>query len=148
MARYHLNTRTGNPGLCRAVKRCPFGDLEQDHYNSKAEAPAALEQEYGGSLANLKASRGDSRELRLAEENLPKLFAQLQEERFVASENARLAALQELRSKAGEHWYSNGVVELNIYNDELSWGEGYRLVNSRSIAPPTLRRIFKAQVNQ
>ena len=43
MARYHINPRTGNPGICRAKKSCPFGDLATAHYSSKTEARRAYE---------------------------------------------------------------------------------------------------------
>jgi hypothetical protein len=45
MSKYHINPRTGNPGICRAIKVCPFGDLEKAHYSSKEEAREAYETE-------------------------------------------------------------------------------------------------------
>jgi hypothetical protein len=44
MARYHINPKTGNPGICRATKVCPFGDLEADHYSTSQDARTAYEQ--------------------------------------------------------------------------------------------------------
>src|SRR5690606_16781883 len=44
MAKYHIDP-AGNPGLCRATKRCPFGDLTQDHYESEPMARKAYEIE-------------------------------------------------------------------------------------------------------
>jgi len=44
MTKYHINPETGNPGVCRATKRCRFGDLESDHFESKEAARAAFEQ--------------------------------------------------------------------------------------------------------
>lgn len=44
MARYHLNPKTGDPGVCRATVACPYGDLARDHYGSKEEARAAYER--------------------------------------------------------------------------------------------------------
>ena len=44
MAKYHLNPETGNPGICKATKRCRFEGLT-DHYGSKEEAQAAYEAE-------------------------------------------------------------------------------------------------------
>ena len=44
MARYHINPKTGKPGVCRATKSCPFGDMEADHYPSVAAAQAAFEE--------------------------------------------------------------------------------------------------------
>lgn len=38
MVKYHINPKTGNPGLCRAVKICPFGDITEDHYPTKDAA--------------------------------------------------------------------------------------------------------------
>jgi hypothetical protein len=43
MARYHINPKTGNPGICRAKEQCPFGDAS-NHYDSKEEAHKAYEQ--------------------------------------------------------------------------------------------------------
>ena len=37
MANYHINPETGEPGICRAKKNCPFGNLDS-HYSSKEEA--------------------------------------------------------------------------------------------------------------
>ncbi len=43
MSRYHINPATGEPGICRATKVCPFGDLATAHYSSKTEARHACE---------------------------------------------------------------------------------------------------------
>lgn len=43
MGKYHVNKTTGRVALCRAVKRCPFGDLQDDHYASRAEALQVFE---------------------------------------------------------------------------------------------------------
>ena len=42
MAKYHINPKTGEPGLCHAVKSCPFGG-DDAHYSSKTEARQAFE---------------------------------------------------------------------------------------------------------
>lgn len=42
-ARYHFNNITGRVGKCRAKKKCPFGDMDKDHYNTKEEAAKAFE---------------------------------------------------------------------------------------------------------
>lgn len=43
MAKFHINAKTGTPGLCRSVKgQCPFGSDAQ-HYSSKESAQAAFE---------------------------------------------------------------------------------------------------------
>ncbi len=47
-ARYHLNNQ-GEPGLCRATKKCPFGTADE-HYDSVEEAAAAFEALQGGSF--------------------------------------------------------------------------------------------------
>ena len=44
MARYHINPKTGNPGICRAKSSCPFGDLTADHFDSPEAARAAYEK--------------------------------------------------------------------------------------------------------
>lgn len=44
VAKYHINPDTGEVGACRARTRCPFGDLEEDHYASRADATRAYEK--------------------------------------------------------------------------------------------------------
>lgn len=41
--RYHINAK-GNPYPCKAAVKCPFGDLEKDHYDSKGAALKAYEE--------------------------------------------------------------------------------------------------------
>lgn len=41
---FHINPSTGDVGVCRAKKACPFGDLESDHYSSREEAFLAYER--------------------------------------------------------------------------------------------------------
>jgi hypothetical protein len=57
MAKYHINPKTGNPGVCHAKKSCPFGDLQSDHYNSKEDARNAYENKMGTN--NLAATSED-----------------------------------------------------------------------------------------
>lgn len=40
---FHVNPATGEPGKCRARYECPFGDLENAHYETAAEARSAFE---------------------------------------------------------------------------------------------------------
>lgn len=43
MAKFHINSKTGEPGLCRAVgEGCPFGGTDE-HYTSKEAAQKAYE---------------------------------------------------------------------------------------------------------
>jgi len=42
MSAYHINPKTGNPGVCHAKKACPFGD-KFEHYSTKEEARDAYE---------------------------------------------------------------------------------------------------------
>lgn len=44
MPRYHINPSTGDSGLCHATVKCPFGDLESDHYPDRASAQKAYEK--------------------------------------------------------------------------------------------------------
>jgi len=44
MPKFHIDP-AGNPGQCRATKRCPYGDLSEDHYGSEAEARKSYELE-------------------------------------------------------------------------------------------------------
>lgn len=44
MPRYHINRRTGTPGVCKAQIKCPFGDLISEHYDSREEAQLAYEK--------------------------------------------------------------------------------------------------------
>jgi hypothetical protein len=44
MPRYHINPETGNPGVCHAKTKCPFGDIQSEHFDSKDEARSAYEK--------------------------------------------------------------------------------------------------------
>lgn len=44
MARFHVNSKTGQPGRCTAQHACPFGDLQADHYDNEAAARHAYEK--------------------------------------------------------------------------------------------------------
>lgn len=50
MTKYHINSNTGNPGLCKATKSCPFGDLTKDHYETKQAAQQAFEKQMNTAL--------------------------------------------------------------------------------------------------
>lgn len=52
---YHVNPETGNPNVCRAKKRCPFGG-ETAHWTSAAEARTAYERQV--ELSGMRALRG------------------------------------------------------------------------------------------
>jgi hypothetical protein len=43
MDKYHINPETGNPGLCSAKVKCPFGG-DDVHYFSKEAAQKAFEE--------------------------------------------------------------------------------------------------------
>lgn len=43
MSKFHINPNTGNPGPCSAEKKCPYGDLEKDHYPTPEIARTAYE---------------------------------------------------------------------------------------------------------
>lgn len=47
--KYHFNTKTGNPNICRAEKNCPFGG-DEVHYPSKEEARKGYEARQQGSF--------------------------------------------------------------------------------------------------
>lgn len=42
-AKFHIND-AGVAGACHAKEKCPFGDLTEDHYESREQAQAAYEQ--------------------------------------------------------------------------------------------------------
>src|SRR5579875_3946556 len=84
MARYHINPATGNPGICRARKSCPFGDLDTEHYSSKNEARRAYEKKM-----NLKKV-SESRRLRI--EQGKKITVTPEEARLSSATSGRLEA--------------------------------------------------------
>ena len=43
--KYHINPGTGEPGICTATQRCPFGDLATEHYSSPEAAREAYEKQ-------------------------------------------------------------------------------------------------------
>lgn len=59
MPRYHINAK-GTPGLCRAKKSCPFGDMEADHYSTPDQAREAYEA-YATAYFEAKAHTKDGR---------------------------------------------------------------------------------------
>lgn len=50
MSQYHINPKTGNPGICRAESKCPFGGADE-HYTTKAAAREAFEKSASGKSA-------------------------------------------------------------------------------------------------
>ena len=71
MARYHINPETGEPGVCKAKDKCPFGDLTTEHYNSKTAARAAYELR-GNNISQVLADR--LREFAQADEKWAKVY--------------------------------------------------------------------------
>lgn len=49
--KYHINPKTGNPGVCGAKRSCPFGDMEKEHYPTKWQAMKAFEEGQGAQVA-------------------------------------------------------------------------------------------------
>lgn len=47
MAKFHVNPETGHASQCAATFKCPFGDLENDHYATAAEARKSFERKIG-----------------------------------------------------------------------------------------------------
>lgn len=43
MKKYHINPTTGRVSICHAIRSCPFGSLESDHYADQTEARSAYE---------------------------------------------------------------------------------------------------------
>ena len=142
--RYHLNPRTGNPGQCKAVKSCPFGDLKDDHYESKEEARAEYERRSSAGLPLTKRPLSVPREEVLNPAAIPELFDRMLEEGYVFNERHRAEQLHELNSREGEHWYSNNVNEFKIYAHRNYDGSGttYTFRNSRSIQSKSLYRVL------
>jgi hypothetical protein len=44
MPRYHINLTTGDVGACKATFKCPFGDIDKDHYDAPSDAREAYER--------------------------------------------------------------------------------------------------------
>lgn len=62
--KYHFNTKTGNPNICRAEKNCPFGGPEV-HYATKEEARKGYEQRQSGSFPKPETKTRESGEATL-----------------------------------------------------------------------------------
>lgn len=65
MAQYHINPQTGNPGVCRAAKACPFGPPDL-HYKSPDEARLAYENDHAPFPGPPSLKKLTHEELRLA----------------------------------------------------------------------------------
>lgn len=70
MARYHLNPKTGEPGPCRAMVSCPYGNLDTDHYDSVAEARSAYEASQVSFEPGLKTSAAETTAARFFDANV------------------------------------------------------------------------------
>lgn len=44
MTRYHINPSTGDPSVCRAKIKCPFGDVVHEHFDSAEAARQSYER--------------------------------------------------------------------------------------------------------
>jgi hypothetical protein len=131
MARYHINPKTGNPGVCHAKNKCPFGDIQSDHYDSKEGArkgyeqkmsKAALEEEKLSDLSMI--SRGlpkrgrrarlnrMGRELGLSDESLGQIDY-LEEKRL----NDRRARTQEVRNTVATKRSADGFMKVEDFPD-------------------------------
>lgn len=62
MARFHINPNTGEPSPCRAKTACPFGDIKNDHFDSKEAARTTYERQMESStlptVKRVKRDRG------------------------------------------------------------------------------------------
>lgn len=47
---YHINPQTGEPGFCRATLKCPFGDIQKEHYPTIEAARVAYEISQGNEV--------------------------------------------------------------------------------------------------
>ena len=62
MTRFHL-TPEGEPGICKARTKCPYGDMDKDHYGSKEEARQAYEAFMTDVEETIEAARKNKQEL-------------------------------------------------------------------------------------
>ena len=73
MAKWHINPKTGEPGLCRALKNCPFGGSDE-HYSSREAAQGAYEAKMEAEADPMKGTQlRESQELGKATLNSLKL---------------------------------------------------------------------------
>lgn len=59
MSKFHINPENGEPGPCRAMVKCPFGDLEKDHYDTADDARRAYEKVQEGTPWHSVSKDGD-----------------------------------------------------------------------------------------
>jgi hypothetical protein len=57
MAKFHVNPETGRASQCGASFKCPFGDLEDDHYATAAEARKSFERKMASEAEAEEAAR-------------------------------------------------------------------------------------------
>lgn len=89
MARYHTNPETGNVGPCTAEKKCPFGDLQADHYDTPEAAREAFEAKQDTFAVVLKKSDGDGREVNSFDANIAQRMARAFQEYEDAADKAK-----------------------------------------------------------
>lgn len=107
MTVYHLNPTTGEPGLCKALKACPFSSLEA-HYSSEAEARKAYETQMDASqiVARSFSSLCEGSRIVILGEPSKTLALELQSRGF------DVVVASELTSEA-ERWSKLGVTHRN-----------------------------------
>lgn len=146
MSAFHVNPKTGKAGQCRAARgACPFGSPE-DHFATKAEAQAAAEAMLArehGVVPGVRLPRVRVRDYYVDEAGLDEVFSKMNDAKFFVNELQRSMQWDELVSKPGEHWYSNGVVEFKIFHHRDHQGRvAYEVRNTRNIVHPMLDPIF------
>lgn len=63
MPKYHINKQTERVGICHAKRKCPFGDLVEDHYDSKADAVAAHEKMLASKMITIPIIRDELKDM-------------------------------------------------------------------------------------
>jgi hypothetical protein len=99
MSRYHVNPTTGNPGACHAQTKCPFGDLEADHFNTKWEAMKAFEE----SMADETIAKGHSQDKAI------KASASSQDLRDSVRDYRNTSSTEDDRDDIRQFWAEQGV---------------------------------------
>ena len=143
--RYHINAR-GEPGACSAASgKCPFGDIESEHYDSPEAAQEAFEKsmEAKGWIKSIRKEvhlENAARELAAA--GLPKEkidevldWSNVQKKQEVFSEEmeAFSPVLDFVRAQ------SHGVEGIRIFEDQI--GRGMRNLENPNILPSHQRQI-------
>lgn len=130
--KYHVNPKTGRPGVCRAVQNCRFGD-EKSHYDSKASAQKAIEEK----LKELNVAPPISRKPAKPKEDVSQ-----KSETQIKAERKKLSDMVESAKRESEKAAWDRVVIDDIINKKIVSGPDLKKLKESRDAAVESEEVF------